>query len=273
MVRILTEWDTYRDFINEISADPDVSVPELQTKEQRDCIFNRALTSQDQIPLGVFSGQAMTGLFVFLVVKEDRYIEMLVGLSREPDAYEQIADWLQTHCAGYQVDFVFNPKNRAIRPMLQKRGAALFPEQMKMVLTENASFTDTAGIEPLSERYRDQYAAMHSTDGYWTGDRVANALDTFQVFLAVEDGKVVGYIDVTWNNEENEPFDLLVKADSRRLGWGRKLLAKAIEANRPKGMMLIVDVDNAPAIALYRSMGFSCDPEPVDRLATWRIAE
>ena len=114
---------------------------------------------------------------------------------------------------------------------------------------------------------------MHSTDCYWTGDKVANALDTFNVFLAVDDGSVVGYIDMTRNNEENEPFDLLVKADRRRLGWGRKLLAKAIEANRPKGMMSIVDVDNAPAIALYRSMGFSYDPESVNhQLATWMIA-
>lgn len=273
MVRILTEFDPYREFINEINADPDFLEPMLQTEEQMESNLKSALTSQYRVPLGVFSCDAMTGLFVFLIVKEDRYIEMLVGLSREPDAYEEIADWLQTHYSGYQVDFVFNPKNRAIRPMLQKRGASLFPEQMKMALTEKAVFTDTTGIELLSEQYRDQYVAMHSTDGYWTGDKVANALDTFQVFLAVDDGSVVGYIDVTRNNEENEPFDLLVKADSRRRGWGRKLLAKAIEANRPKGMMLIVDVDNAPAIALYRSMGFSYDPEPVNQLATWMIAE
>ena len=273
MVRILTEFDTYQEFINEINADPDFSEPMLQTKEQMECNLKRALTSQDQIPLGVFSDNAITGLFVFLIVKEDQYIEMLVGLSREPDAYEQIADWLQLHYSGYQVDFVFNPKNRAIRPMLQKRGATFFAEQMKMALTENTMLIDTTGIEPLSEQYRDQYVAMHSTDCYWTGDKVANALDTFHVFLAVDDGSVVGYIDVTRNNEENEPFDLLVKADRRRLGWGRKLLAKAIEANRPKGMMLIVDVDNAPAIALYRSMGFSYDPESVNhQLATWMIA-
>ena len=35
--------------------------------------------------------------------------------------------------------------------------------------------------------------------------------------------------------------------------------------------MLIVDTDNAPAIALYSSMGFSRDPETVSRLATWHI--
>ena len=151
--------------------------------------------------------------------------------------------------------------------------SAFSSDLIKMALTENTMLIDTTGIEPLSEQYRDQYVAMHSTDCYWTGDKVANALDTFHVFLAVDDGSVVGSIDVTRNNEENEPFDLLVKADRRRLGWGRKLLAKAIEANRPKGMMLIVDVDNAPAIALYRSMGFSYDPESVNhQLATWMIA-
>lgn len=271
MVRLLKEFDTCRGFINAINSDPAFSEPMLQTEEQWERKLNRALSSSDQVPLGVYSGEAMTGLFVFLIVKADQYIEMLVGLSREPDAYEEIADWLQTHYFGYQVDFVFNPKNRAIRPMLQKRRATLFPEQMKMVLRDDPVSVDAAGIEPLSAQYRDQYIAMHSTDCYWTGDRVANALDIFNVFLAVDSGRVVGYIDVTRNNEENEPFDLLVRADSRRHGWGRKLLAKAIEANRPKGMMLIVDVDNAPAIALYRSMGFSYDPEPVNQAATWTI--
>ena len=271
MVRTLTEFDTCWHFINEINTDPDFSEPMFQTEEQIENNLKSALTSQDQVPLGVFLGDEMKGLFVFLILKDEQYIEMLVGLSREPDAYEEIANWLQAHYSGYQVDFVFNPKNWAIRPTLQKRGATFFSEQLKMVLTENAMFVDTTGIEPLSEQYRDQYVAMHSMDGYWTGDKVANALDTFRVFLAVDDGTVVGYIDVTKNNEENEPFDFLVREDRRRLGWGRKLLAKAIEVNKPKGMMLIVDVDNAPAIALYRSMGFSFDPEPVNQLATWNI--
>ena len=138
MVQLLTQFDSYQAFINELNADPDFLEPMLQTKEQMECNLQRSLTSQDQVPLGVFSGNAMTGLFVFQIVKEDRYIEMLIGLSREPDAYEEIADWLQTHYSGYQVDFVFNPKNWAIRPTLQKRGATFFSEQLKMVLTENA---------------------------------------------------------------------------------------------------------------------------------------
>lgn len=271
MIRILEELDSCMGFVREISSDPGLSDPMLKTEEQVKNNLLSALTSPEKVPVGVFRGDAMTGLFVFLVIEEDRYIEMLAGLSREPDAYEEAAGWLEAEYPGYQVDFVFNPGNQAIRPMLQSRGATFFPEQMKMVLTADAGPADTAGIEPLSDRYRDQYIAMHSTDGYWTGEKVADALDLFNVFIAVDGGRVVGYIDVTRNNEENEPFDLLVAEESRRRGWGRKLLAKAIEANRPKDMMLIVDTDNAPAIALYSSMGFSRDPETVSRLATWHI--
>ena len=41
------------------------------------------------------------------------------------------------------------------------------------------------------------------------------------------------------------------------MGYGRKLLAKALEANAPNAMSVLVDADNAPAIRLYASMGFA----------------
>ena len=272
MIQKLTTFEPYRDFISEINSDPVFAEPMLQTAEQVEKNLNCAVHSPDQVPLGVFSDEEMTGLFVFLIVEDESYIEMLVGLSRSPAAYEEIADWLKKHYPGYQVDFVFNPKNTAILDMLHRRGAAVDPEQFKMVLTEEPPAVDTTGVEPLSEQYKDQYIAMHSTDGYWTGERVLNALDTFNIFIAEENGTVAGYIDVTKkNNEENEPFDFLVKEDCRRRGWGRKLLYKAIEANRPKRMALDVDIDNFPAIALYRSMGFTDDPKPLNQVATWYI--
>ena len=271
MIQELTTFEPYWDFINGINGDHAFSEPMLQTEEQFEYNLKKALTSRDRVPLGVFSDGEMTGLFVFLVEEDEQYIEMLVGLSKEPTAYEEIADWLKMHYPGYQVDFVFNPKNTVILDMLRRCGAVVDPEQFKMVLTEEPPAVDTTGIEPLSPAYADQYVALHATDLYWTGDRVLKATDTFRVFLAVDGGTVVGYIDVTKNNEENEPFDFLVREDCRRKGWGRKLLYKAIEANRPKSMMLIVDVDNAPAIALYRSMGFTDSSEPQSQVATWHI--
>ncbi|MBR4907363.1 MAG: GNAT family N-acetyltransferase [Clostridia bacterium] len=271
MIRELTTFEPYWAFIDEINRDPSFGEPMLQTKEQIEKNLISAIQSPGQVPLGVFSDDEMTGLFVFLVVEDEQYIEMLVGLSRSPAAYEEIADWLQAHYPGYQVDFVFNPKNPAILKMLANRGAAVDSEQFKMVLTEEPPAVDTTGIEPLSPAYADQYVALHATDLYWTGERILKAPDMFRVFLAVDGGTVVGYIDVTKNNEENEPFDFLVREDCRRRGWGRKLLYKAIEANRPKRMMLIVDVGNNPAIALYRSMGFRDSPEPQSQAATLHL--
>ena len=271
MIQKLTTFEPYRDFISEINSDPVFAESMLQTAEQVEKKLNCAVQSTDQVPLGVFSDGEMTGLFVFLIVEDESYIEMLVGLSRSPAAYDEIADWLEKHYPGYQVDFVFNPKNTVIRDVLTKRGAEFYTEQKRMILTGEPSPVDTTGVEPLSEQYKDQYIAMHSTDRYWTGERVLNALDTFNIFIAEENGTVAGYIDVTKNNEENEPFDFLVKADRRGKGWGRKLLYKAIEANRPKRMALDVDIDNFPAIALYRSMGFTDDPKPLNQVATWYI--
>ena len=34
------------------------------------------------------------------------------------------------------------------------------------------------------------------------------------------------------------------------------MLAKAIQLNRPNGMMVQVDIDDAPEIALFEEMGF-----------------
>ena len=131
---------------------------------------------------------------------------------------------------------------------------------------------DTDGVELLSDRYAEQYCAMHTRDVYWTGERVLQAQNRFRTLLAIQDGKVAGYIDVTYTFQENEPFDLLVLEEYRRRGHGRRLLAKALEMNAPNGMLLHVDVENAPAICLYEAMGFARVPGQNSLSAHWRVA-
>lgn len=73
--------------------------------------------------------------------------------------------------------------------------------------------------------------------------------------------------------EENEPYDVYVLPEYRRRGYGRKLLAKALECNQPKGMMLLVETDNTAAIRLYESMNFKTVPGQNSLTAHWRIPE
>ena len=82
------------------------------------------------------------------------------------------------------------------------------------------------------------------------------APEVFRVLLALEAGEAAGYIDLTHNSTENEPYDLFVREKSRRRGFGRALLAAAVQENRPNGMTLLVDIDNEAAIALYEAQGF-----------------
>lgn len=59
----------------------------------------------------------------------------------------------------------------------------------------------------------------------------------------------------------------------RRKGYGRKLLAKALEMNQPNGMMLLVDVDNDSAMRLYESMGFFKVQGQNNLTAHWTVPE
>lgn len=140
---------------------------------------------------------------------------------------------------------------------LEKRGASFDKEQQRMVYSHKEIKEDIDDIKPYSDCYKDQYINMHDdTDRYWTAEKTIEAKDQFNIFLAFDHDKVIGYIDVTNCREENEPYDLYIVPEYRNKGIGRKLLLKSLKENEPKDMMLLVDIDNKPAISLYESVGF-----------------
>ncbi|MBR2263780.1 MAG: GNAT family N-acetyltransferase [Firmicutes bacterium] len=271
MIDRLTSFDSCLDFIHELNNDPCFSDPMLSTPGQVERNLMNSLDKPNDHVLGVYENGEMTGLFDFLIMEEDRYIEMIVGLSRSAAAYEEIMDWLKANYPGYQADFVFNPANRVLKELLERNDAEFDKEQQKMVLHDRHLQIDTTGIELLSKAYEEQYKAIHGTEVYWTAERVIEAPERFRVLLAVEDGHVLGYIDITKCFDDNEPFDVWVEPSFRRRGWGRKLVAKAIELNRPADMMLLVEVDNTPAICLYESLGFEKVEGKNNQTVTWRL--
>lgn len=273
MIRIIKSYDECRDFASSFQGDPNFSDPMLSDEEQVQCNLIKAINRTDRYVLGVYQDTTMIGLFTFLVLRDEHYIEMLVGLSRNKEAYLEVLHYLEQCYPGYSVDFVFNPGNYLLKELLNLRNAEYEPEQQKMVLGTPVLGIDTTGVELFSEQYTEQYCTLHNKDMYWTGEKVVQAKDRFRTFLAIHDNKVIGYMDVTYTFKENEPFDLFVLEEYRRKGYGRKLLAKALEMNQPNGMMLLVDADNDPAIRLYESMGFTKVQGQNNLTAHWSVPE
>ena len=269
MIRRLDALGPCRDLVDALWTDPVSSTAFMKDPEDFYQRLDIAFTKKNRLVFGVFQGAEPTGLFAFLHIKEDRYLEMTAALSRSADTVREMLVFLEEQYPGYHVDFVFHPKNRYLKEALAEAGADFTVEQMRMRLLQSPSSAISADIALLSDNYLPQYCALHNRDVYWTGERVAEAPERFRTFLALDQGQVVGYLDITYCDDENNIFDLLVAEDHRRQGFGRKLLAAAIEMNRPHGMTLEVDVDNAPAIALYRSMGFQPIPDQNTQTAGW----
>ena len=258
------------DFVAGFSGDAVFSDPMARTAEQLARNLNAALSQPARYRVtGIYSGQELTGVFSFLVNPDERYLEMLVGLSREEWAYQEVLDWLRHRFPAYEADFVFNPNNRLLRKALEERGAGFDTEQLRLVW--NRLCDGEAGnhvVVPYEESYREGYLALHRDEGrYWTGEKVIAAPDRFRIFLALRRGTVVGYIDVTYPYGENEPYDLFVCEEERRKGYGKALLRKALAANGSADMAALVETDNIPAIRMFRSLGFTDDPSGSSVLA------
>ena len=274
VVRTIQSMDECIEFVRGFHGDAQFSDPMLTNEEQFQTNLVKCVEHPDRhCALGVYLGEQLIGLFTFLVLLEERYLEMLVGLSRDRCAYAEILCYLEHHYPGYSADFVFNPQNHLWKQLLEERNAEFEPEQQKMVLDVPVTDLDTSGVELFTPEYRESYLSMHHQETYWPGEKVLAATDRFRVFLAIHEGKVVGYLDVTYCFEQNEPYDLFVLEKCRRMGFGRKLLAQALKCNEPKGMMAMVDVEAVAAIRLFESVGFQRAKHENNVTVHWTVPE
>ncbi len=82
------------------------------------------------------------------------------------------------------------------------------------------------------------------------------------IWVAVDEGQVVGCVDVDWGPEEGLAWirHLIVDVSRRREGIGSRLLERALDAAARRGLtraMCIVDMRNDPAIQFLRRRGFA----------------
>lgn len=253
MIQEVRSFEKYEDFIGELAEHPLYSDPHFTY--DKDNLY-RSLKRNDEYAFAVLKNEIIEGLFVWLVIPDDHYIEMIIGFTRKEEAFIEMLSYMERDYCGYNMDFVFNPLNSAISRPLKRKGAAFDPEQQKMILAGASPNVSTSQIELLSEKWTKQYCDLHRTDTYWTAERILSAQDRFRVLLAIKDGQVQGYLDVQCCYDINEIYDLYIKPEAAQQGYELALLVKAIELNKPHQLMVVVDADAKAEIELYTAAGF-----------------
>lgn len=257
MIKQINNIDKYMDFINRINLSDKYSDPMLSNEVQIKENLLESLEKKDNLVFGIFDDfDTIIGFFVFLVIEEEKYAEMIVGLSDNADAYKELFNYLDTNYKGYKVDFVYNPKNDFLTSLLRIYNANFEIEQQKMQLMNFANIKRKNIVTLYTDEYKEEYINIHEKDTYWTGEKVLTALDRFRVILAIKNNKVIGYVDITHKYEENEPYAVFVKEEYRNQGIATDMLSYAIELDNNKRIMLYVDIDNNAAIRLYEKLGF-----------------
>ena len=200
---------------------------------------------------------AVKGVFDLFIIPEEHYIETDWGFVNDASVYDDLIAYLHNTYSGYHLDAMVTKSNQTMFEAYRKNGLVYQDEQILMDLKTYTPKPVNAEIVRYSPEYEASYRAFRDDEGlYWTAERMLNALDEHYVFIAVENGEAVGYIEMTACDDENVPIQLLVKPECRGKGYGRALIQTAIENNFPRKMVLDVDADNTVSLNLYVSLGF-----------------
>ena len=253
MIKEIYSFDLYEGFIRAVSDNSIFADPHFEFDNNN---LYDSLKKENRKAYIVTEGEQINGLFVWLILPDEKYIEMLIGLSKEEASIQEMLTYIEDEYRGYHLDFVINPQHYLFCNLLQAKNAEFEEEQQWMVWEKETENQYQYEVVLLTEEYEAQYIDKHSKNTYWTAEKVIKAKDRFRVFLAIHEEKVVGYIDVTYCYEKNEPYDIWVDNEFQDKGYEQALLQAAIKMNKPNKMMALVDVNNNVEIEMLKSIGF-----------------
>ena len=253
MIKEIHSFCLYEEFIKDFSGDSIFADPHFEFDSAN---LYDSLKKNHRRAFVAIDGERINGLFVWLILPDEKYLEMLIGLSKEEASIREMLTFIENVYQGYQLDFVINPKHNLFCNVLRSKNAKFEAEQQWMAWEKEIDNPYQHEIIPLTQEYEAQYIEKHRKATYWTAEKVIAAKDRFRVLLAIRKEKVVGYIDVTYCYEKNEPYDIWVDDEFSSKGYEQSLLLAAIQLNKPKEMMVLVDINDYKEIEIFKSIGF-----------------
>lgn len=253
MIEEIYSFGLYEEFIKDFFGNYNFADPHFEFDNGN--LYN-SLKKENKKAYIVQEKGEITGLFVWMIIPEEKYIEMLIGLSKDESSIKEMIAFIENKYKGYKLDFVINPHHNLFCNVLNSKNAKFEEEQQWMSWENEIENQYQYEISLLTPEYEAQYIDKHSKDTYWTAEKVINAKDKFRVFLAIHEEKVIGYIDVTYCYEKNEPYAIWVDDEFQDKGYEQALLQAAIKMNKPNKLMVLVDINNSNEIEMLKSVGF-----------------
>ena len=253
MLEEITSLDRCEAFINEVCSDTNYVDPHYLYDSNN--LYGAFKKKDQHVYANIYNGN-IDGIFVLLILPTEKYIEMIIGLSKSEHAYNELFKYLEKNYKGYRCDFVINPKNILLKNILTSKNAIFENEQQRMIARQASQKEYSLNIQLYSDKWKRCYVDMHVKETYWTAEKVLSAQDRFRVFLAIHQEQLVGYLDVTYAYKQNEPYSLVVLPQYQNQGYEEALLSKAIGMNGSNTMMTLVDANAKEEIRIYEEAGF-----------------
>jgi len=169
-------------------------------------------------------------------------------------------------------DLFCDEHNAHLQEFAERHGFPLRSENAIMTLlrdTYTATVGNVSNIVPFEQTFFDQLETLHKTafpNAYFTARQMIEKINArYQLFLAVENEKVLGYHFCKIEPEAESGYVDFIGIDSlvRGRGIGTDLLAAGIDwmlsTPSTKKINLTVNADNVSAIRLYKNFGFVTD--------------
>lgn len=172
MIKIIKQSEEVLDYCSRFICDLHFTDPNhASEKEFKESLDKYTANPHKYRNIGVIENDELIGCFSFLVIPEEKYLEMLISVTDNQEAVHQMRDYLFQEFHGYECFFVYNPRNVHIQAMLQNQGATFDTEQLKMDLKQEIEFVPSNQIVAYTDNYEKGYKAIHQDDEhYWTAE-------------------------------------------------------------------------------------------------------
>lgn len=208
------------------------------------------------------------GLLALLVEPEDMYLEIVGGIFAKNN-YENVAkeffQYIRNKYKGYHLDAAYPEENVQAKKFMESIGAKLmdFDYEYRINKDDFKSLPKIDSIIEINEKHYEDFIKHHNSINpgvYWTGEKLINALDKFDIFLALEDDKVMGSIVISkFNKKVDEIYFLSVKEEKPNFDLEKNLLNKGINHAFNTGtqeLIFMVEKEDIRMMHICEELGF-----------------